>query len=73
MKYPRIEHSACTILDRYMVIMGSQVTHAKAKVECYDIKKDEWTELPELAGGRHGHGSCQFKNKFIYTFGGIDT
>ena len=36
----------------------------------YDIKTDEWSNLPLLNPGRIRHSMCNFEDKYIYTFGG---
>jgi hypothetical protein len=40
-------------------------------VEKYDVVKDVWTMAPELAKEVGGTSACEFRSKFIYTFGGV--
>lgn len=73
MQYARHGHSCVGIADTYIMVSGSrkEVSQASQKVELYDSNQDEWMELQNINEGRHYHSSCNFENKFIYIFGGI--
>jgi len=73
MKYARHGHSCIAIADRYIMCSGSrkEVSQACQKVELYDSHIDEWIELSQIIDGRHYHSSCNFDNKFVFIFGGI--
>ena len=40
-------------------------------VEKYDVGKDEWTIMPELVHKVETPSVCEFRNTFIYAFGGV--
>lgn len=73
MQYARHGHSCVGIADTYIMVSGSrkEVSQASQKVELYDSNQDEWMELQNIQEGRHYHSSCNFENKYIYIFGGI--
>ena len=41
------------------------------KVEKYDINNDKWESLPELKDSRSWPSCLEFKNKYIFVFGGL--
>ena len=71
MSLPRAEHSACTYLDRYIIVSGSEYDNADSSktVEKYDSSKNKWERLPDMITPRWGHASCT-AGEWVYVFCG---
>jgi len=41
------------------------------KCEQHDIRKNEWSSMPDLNIGRHLTSICVFRNRDLYCFGGL--
>lgn len=71
MGLPRNEHAACTYLERYIIVSGSEYTNEDSAktVEMYDTGNNRWERLPDMITPRWGHGSCTAGEK-LYVFCG---
>ena len=65
------EHAACTYLERYIIVSGSEYTNEDSAktVEMYDTGNNRWERLSDMITPRWGHGSCTAGEK-LYVFCG---
>lgn len=66
MQYQRDAHGIIEWKRQFMIVIGSWHVEANSKTcEMYDIKKNEWTTLPELNFQTCAPGLIIFKGKFL--------
>jgi hypothetical protein len=61
----------CTTKTEIFIAGGQDSKSSElSRVESYDIKRDSWKNLPALKTARFLPSLCEFRQRFLYTFGG---
>lgn len=73
MKLPRSDHSMCAMTDRFIIATGSNIFDEGIASTCeiFEVRRNEWRDLPNMNTPRYMHSSATFNATHIYVFCGI--
>jgi hypothetical protein len=71
MHHARDAHGMVSWRERYLIVVGSwHVEKSTRTCEIYDIKRNEWYELPDLNEGTCAPGLIIVGDRYLYKLGG---
>lgn len=71
MNHARDAHGMTSWKNRFLIVVGSwHVDTSTRTCEIYDIKRNEWYELPALNEGTCAPGLIIVKDRYLYKLGG---